>query len=226
MADKYTLVLKGEPKVQKFTDAREAAVAFYNAQASKEPNVIRQGEDGGARFLASTREHREPSGEQTFSKIPPPVEVDKAFREAYDKETRERGDRSREQIHGPAIGRSVEKASGTDLGERIEIRDTKAGSKIEAIKAREGESYQGRVVAITEKHVVQHAVDKEGRDLGHVAHERKAVSGLKEESAVDQLHRISYPHGSAGLARQIDQLETKHSHGDRAKANAGKERSS
>lgn len=209
MAEKYTLVLKGEAKVHKFTDAREAAVAFYNAQASKEPNVLRQGEDGGARFLASTRVDREAGGEQSFSKVPPSVEVDKAFSEAYAKETRERGDRSREQIHGQAIGRSAEKLSSTDLGERIEIRDTKAGTKIEATKAREGESYQGKIIAITDKHVVQEAIAKDGRNLGEIAHDRRALSGLKEESAVGQLHSISYPHGSAGLARKVDQLEVK-----------------
>ena len=214
MADKYTIVLRGEVKAQKFTDAREAAVAYYNADAAKAPTVIREDEKGGARFLATTAEQRSPDGVNKFQKSVPDAAIDKAFRETYDQLTRERGDRGRAEV------------SDKSRVEQLQIRDPKDGGQIEAAKARAGESYQGRVVAITDKHVVQHAVDKDGRDLGHVAHERKAVSGLKEDQAVGQLHRISYPHGEAGIARQINQLETKQAHSSGpVKADAGKDRS-
>lgn len=67
-------------------------------------------------------------------------------------------------------------------------------------KAEEGKTYQGQILEETEKTVIQQT------DKGLVSHNKKNLSGLNKVNKNIPIE-ISYPHGKAGIVKDIKPME-------------------
>lgn len=72
-----------------------------------------------------------------------------------------------------------------------------AGPSAQLTRAEPGQSYEGRVIGVTERYVVQERADHP-REV--VLHNRRALTG--PEHMTGRNMSIAYPHGQAGLARE------------------------
>lgn len=88
---KYTLVLQGEVKTKQFSDAKSAAVAFYDADPAAKPAVILEEKQAVPRYLGTTTDkHAEGKGGFEKSLSERDQVADKAFRSAYLQISKER----------------------------------------------------------------------------------------------------------------------------------------
>ena len=79
---------------------------------------------------------------------------------------------------------------------------TYAGETAQISKAESGKTYQGQIIGVTERYVVQ----VQGKE-NVVLHDRKALSG-KPESLPGKDVEIRYPHGVAGLVKEVDRAKS------------------
>lgn len=101
---------------------------------------------------------------------------------------------------------------------------TYAGDRVQIERAEDGKSYQGKVIGATERYVVQERTDRAGEV---VLHNRRALSADAEKIQGREVE-IRYPHGSAGLVkdvqRQAEAGPQKEAVRDRAASHQGQER--
>lgn len=142
-----------------------------------------------------------------------PAEFDRMMFAKEDRKSREM-DQMLLDRYGPGGMTSHPKAPVVEL---VKYKENADGAERMAVKAEEGKSYQGKVIAVTEQHIIQRQVEPKTGKERDVAHDKVAVSGFSQEKVGREVE-ISYPHGKAGIARDVtekaaSEKQAEHQHG-------------
>lgn len=138
-----------------------------------------------------------------------PAEAQRIMLEKEDRKSREMAQMSLDR-YGPGGMESHPKAPVVEL-----VKYKADGAERMAIPAEEGKAYQGKVIAVTEQHIIQRQVDTQTGKERDIAHDKAAVSGFNQEKIGRDLE-ISYPHGKAGIAKDVAEKAStgkEHQHG-------------
>jgi hypothetical protein len=112
---------------------------------------------------------------------------------------------SKSEIPGPMQESNVERDRAVEIAptlaqhenERENIEELRERAANSTQRAEPGETYRGKIVAVTTEHVLQ---QREDRANVVIQHDRVALSGAVHEG---RNMEISYPYGRAGLASEI-----------------------
>lgn len=138
-----------------------------------------------------------------------PAEAQRIMLEKEDRKSREMAQMSLDR-YGPGGMESHPKAPVVEL-----VKYKADGTERMAMPAEEGKAYQGKVIAVTEQHIIQRQVDTQTGKERDIAHDKAAVSGFNQEKIGRDLE-ISYPHGKAGIAKDVAEKAAtgkEHQHG-------------
>lgn len=112
---------------------------------------------------------------------------------------------SKSEIPAPMQRTNVERDRQVEIApklaqheaERENIEELRERAANSAQRAEPGQTYRGKIIAVTAEHVLQ---QRENRANEVIQHDRIALSGAVREGRDTE---ISYPHGKAGLATDM-----------------------